>query len=113
MEDGAFITWQQLQTFSGQVVALTALTALLFRVMRAALPDTPDAVVQAIAVILSTATALLTSYSPDVARYQWLTLGVFNGVLTGQIVIKSLDWAVTAKTATGVPKVPTAAKEPT
>lgn len=97
------MTWADFSTTAGQLGVLVALTGMLYRLMRLWWPDIPEAVMQLIAMILSSVTNLAVLYTPAMPKYQWLLLGLSSGVLMSQNVIKSIDWITSAKISTGAP----------
>lgn len=106
------MTWAEFSTTAGQLTVLIALTGLLYRLFRLVWANVPEAVMQFIAAILSTVTALAVSYRPEVPRYQWLILGISGGILLSQNVVKSIDWISAAATQTGAPTAGIAEKPP-
>ncbi|HJQ66351.1 MAG TPA: hypothetical protein VJ816_08240 [Gemmatimonadales bacterium] len=113
------MTWQDFSTEAGQLGVLIAATGIIYRLMRLRWPEVPEAVMQLIAAILSTAAALITDYNPvnGVAaaaflRYRWITLGIVKGILRSQNVIKSIDWVSSAATKTGAPEAGIAERAP-
>lgn len=102
------ITWTDFQSGATQLAVLVAVTGLIYRLLRLFFPDVPEAVMQFIAAILSSASALVTTYTPGVPYHQWLTLGLASGILMSQNVIKSMDWIASALTKTGGPEKPQA-----
>jgi hypothetical protein len=95
------IAWGDLKTAAGQLAALVALTGLTYRLLRMWWPDVPEVVVQFVAAIYSSATVLIVTYDPATPTHQWLTVGIFSGVLLSAQVVKLLDWSASAMTKTG------------
>jgi hypothetical protein len=106
------MTWTEFSSSATQLAVLIAATGLLYRLFRVFAPDVPEALMQAIAAILSTVASLAVSYTPTIPKYQWIILGVASGVLTSAQVIKLLDWSASAVTKTGAPELGLAEKAP-
>lgn len=106
------IDWGTLLSEGGELAFLVAITGLIYRFIRIWSPDVPEALVQIIAAILSTAFNLMVLWEPGMLMHQWITIGIARGVLRSQNVVKSMDWAVSAVTKTGAPQAGLPEKPP-
>lgn len=106
------MTWEDFITPTGQLAILIALTGLLYRLGRLVWPDMPEPVMQFVAAILASVSNLIISYTPEIALYKWVALGIASGILLSQNVVKSIDWITTAATKTGAPALGIPEKPP-
>lgn len=104
-------SWTEFASDAGQLTFLIALTGLIYRLFRMKWPDVPEAVMQFVAVILSTCTAMLVDFNPLVVglsgaeRMKWIVLALAKGLFRSQNIIKSIDWVAAATTQTGAPSL--------